>query len=426
MTELKGRGRARLAERWAEALPDWAGSIRFRLTALYSLFLFGLAALVLIGIYVGLDRRLNEQDAVSRRFLVVREEPVPGGVILRRETVQARYKSVEQLANERALGLLRSYSFVALGLLFLASLAVGWMVAGRVLGPIDRITGVARDIQATDLSRRIALAGPPDELKDLADTFDAMLGRLDEAFEGQRRFIQETSHELRNPLAVIRTNLEVALADPDVDPIELRRIAELVHRTVERMSRIVDDLLSHAREGASSRELAPVAIGPVVADVTAEFAAPAATRRLRLDVAAEPGLRVLGDRVALRQALANLLANAVRLAPERSRVRVTAGSQRGWVWMMVEDEGPGIPAEQRDLVFRRHWSGGEASGPEDLRSGLGLAIVRQIAEAHRGTVAVGPSAAGGSVFTVWVPALDHMTAPRLADAGQLGAESVPR
>ena len=218
-------------------LPDWAGSIRFRLTALYSLFLFGLAALVVGGIYLGLDWRLHQRrGVVSRQFLVVRAEAVPGGVILRPETVEARYKSVEQLANERALGLLRTYSFTALGLLFLASLAVGWVVAGRVLRPIDRITGVARDIQATDLSRRIALRGPPDELKDLADTFDAMLGRLDDAFQGQRRFIQETSHELRNPLAVIRTNLDVALADPNADPAELRRIAQLVHRTVERMS----------------------------------------------------------------------------------------------------------------------------------------------------------------------------------------------
>ncbi len=401
--------RLRTGERLARALPDWAGSIRFRLTALYSLFLFGLAALVVGGIYMGLDRRLHQEAPVSRQFLVVREEPVPGGVILRRETVSARYKSVEQLANERALGLLRTYSFTALGLLFLASLGVGWLVAGRVLRPIDRITGVARDIQATDLSRRIALDGPPDELKGLADTFDAMLGRLDEAFEGQRRFIQEASHELRNPLAVMRTNLEIALADPRSDPVELRRTAELVHRTVERLSRIVDDLVAHARQpGTLSREVEPVDVGGVVADVAAEFAAPAAARHLVLDASAPTGLAVLGDKVALRQALANLVGNAVRLAPERSRVQVGAGQEQGWVRMFVADEGPGIPAGQRELVFRRAWRGpgSEGSAGGCGGSGLGLAITRQIVEAHRGTVGVEASATGGSVFTMWVPSLE--------------------
>src|SRR5699024_5966151 len=127
---------------------------------------------------------------------------------------RAQYQSVEQLANERALALLRTYSTTALGLLFLASLGVGWIVAGRVLAPIGRITAVARDISAGDLARRIDLRGPPDELKELADTFDAMLARLDDAFAGQQRFVQEASHELRNPLAVIRTNLDVALTDP--------------------------------------------------------------------------------------------------------------------------------------------------------------------------------------------------------------------
>lgn len=393
-------------ERLARALPDWAGSIRFRLTALYSLFLFSLAALVIGGIYIGLDHRLHQQGAVSRQFVVVREEPVPGGVILRRETVSARYKSVEQLANERALALLRTYSSAALALLFLASLGVGWLVAGRVLQPIDRIAGVARDIQATDLSRRIALVGPPDELKELADTFDAMLGRLDEAFEGQRQFVQETSHELRNPLAVMRTNLEVALADPAASEADLRRTANLVLSTVERLSDIVDNLLAHARrQGGALRELAPVEVGSVVDDVIAEFTAPAAARNLRLEGSARAPLPVLADRVALRQALANLVDNAVRLAPERTSIRVTAGSDAGWVWMTVEDEGPGVPSHEQELVFRRSWRGEPAAGAEPGRSGLGLAIVRQIAESHGGLAALSPSASGGSVFAIWLPAL---------------------
>lgn len=178
---------------------------------------------------------------------------------------------MEALANERALMLLRSYSASALFLLFLASLGVGWFVAGRVLAPIGRITSVARDIQATDLSRRIGIGGPPDELKELADTFDAMIERLDGAFDAQRRFIQETSHELRNPLAVIRTNLDVALSDPDPDPAELRRTLEVVGRTAARMSHLVDDLLVYGRLGAPAHELGPVEIGALAAEVGEEF-----------------------------------------------------------------------------------------------------------------------------------------------------------
>ena len=386
----------------ADALPDWAGSVRFRLTALYSLVLFGLAAFMVAGLYAVLASRLSDEN-VYRTYNVTRVEQVPGGIRLTPTEVRAEYRSVEQLANARALGLLRTYSASALGLLFLASLGVGWAVAGRVLAPIHRITGVARDIQATDLTRRIALSGPPDELKELADTFDAMLARLDDAFEGQRRFIQETSHELRNPLAVIRTNLEVALADPNADAVELRRTAELVGRTADRMSTLVDDLLVYARRGAPAHEVGPVALGPLVAEAEEEFSAPAQARGLNLVVSASSETVVSGDRIALRRALANLLSNAVRLAPEGSTVTVGSGIHEGRAWIAVADEGPGIAAEDRGKVFERFWRGNQAQAREDGRSGLGLAIVQQIAGDHAGTIELTESPPGGSVFTIWLP-----------------------
>ncbi len=388
----------------ADALPDWAGSVRFRLTALYSLVLFGLAAFMVAGLYGVLASRLSDEN-VYRTYNVTRVEQVPGGIRLTPTEVRAEYRSVEQLANARALGLLRTYSASALGLLFLASLGVGWAVAGRVLAPIGRITGVARDIQATDLTRRIALRGPPDELKELADTFDAMLARLDDAFEGQRRFIQETSHELRNPLAVIRTNLEVALADPNADAGELRRAAELVGRTADRMSTLVDDLLVYARRGAPAHEVGPVVLAPLVAEAEEEFRVLAQARGLNLVVAASSEAVVSGDRIALRRALANLLSNAVRLAPEGSTITVGSGVHEGRAWVAVADEGPGISAADRDKVFQRFWRGNQASAREDGRSGLGLAIVHQIAGDHAGTIELTESPLGGSVFTIWLPAV---------------------
>jgi signal transduction histidine kinase len=397
-------------ERAARSLPEWMGSVRFRLTALYSLFLFGLAAIVVGGIYLALANRLHE-EAVSRdrnMDLVIRQlPPTEDG----QRRYYATFQDFERRVNQRSLQLLRSYSFGALGLLFLSSLVVGWLVAGRVLAPIDRITSVAREIQATDLSRRIALQGPPDELKDLADTFDGMLTRIDEAFESQRRFIQEASHELRNPLAVIRTNVDVALADPDTSQEDLRRTAEVVRRAAERMSHLVDDLLTYARQGATVRQFERLDAAAVVADAAAEFEVPAEARGIDLESAAVPGLTVVGDRVALRQAVANLLANAVRLAPEGSTIRLAAGREGNptdpadqWVWIAVEDQGPGIPESQRELVFQRFWRGDGRRAREEGRSGLGLTIVRQIAESHRGSVRLATNPAGGSTFSMWLPA----------------------
>ena len=384
----------------ARRLPDWMGSIRFRLTALYSLVLFALASVMVAGLYGVLARRLNdEQLYVSYE----RVQPIPGGVQVTRGQMLDQYRLLEHLANERSLSLLRTYSLTALAALFVVSLVVGWVVAGRVLAPIGHITEVAREIQATDLSRRIALPGPADELTELADTFDDLLGRLDDAFEGQQRFIQEASHELRNPLAIIRTNLDVALADPDPDPAELRRVAELVQVTASRMSHLVDDLLVYARSGSPSRQFGPVDVGDLVRDGAAEYDGPARARGVRLDVAAPSGVTVEGDRLALRQVLANLLSNAVRLAPEGSTVAVGMGNEPDGVWFGVSDEGPGIAAEDRTKVFQRFWRGDHGEGRREGRSGLGLAIVDQIVGDHDGTVTVEPSPAGGSTFTVHLP-----------------------
>jgi signal transduction histidine kinase len=392
----------RRIERVADRLPAWTGSIRFRLTAIYSLWLFGLAALVVGGIYLGLSRRLAH-DSVSPEQVNVFVDNGHGQLVPVTVTA-ASVHDIQHLANEHTLDTLRTTSFAALSLLFLSSLVVGWVVAGRVLAPIGRITSVAREIQATDLSRRIALTGPADELRELADTFDGMLARLDEAFQGQRRFIHEASHELRNPLAVIRTNLDVTLADPDASTDELRASADVVRRSVERITRLVDDLLVYADRGSPVREHVPVDIATVVEATVAEFFVPAATNGLALTKTSDQGLWVLGDRDALRRIVANLLANAVRLAPRGSEIRVAAGRADDWVWMAVDDAGPGIPPDQRESVFQRFWRGDAATARAEGRSGLGLTIVRQIAEAHRGVVRLWPSDRGGSTFVVWLPA----------------------
>ena len=394
-------------------MPAWMGSVRVRLTLLYSILLFGLAALVVAGVYLALSRDLKDEP-ISQTINVTRfmVDPTTGRVIREEQPIRAQISGLEHLVNERALEKLRSYSFASLGVLFVASLGVGWLVAGRVLRPIGHITDVAKEIQATDLSRRIDLQGPDDELKELADTFDAMLGRLDEAFEAQRRFIQDTSHELRNPLAVMRTNLDVALSDPDASADDLRDAAAVVVRTVDRLTHLVDDLLQFARHGAPTFAHEPVDLADVVREVAAEFSGSAAERDLTLDAAAPPGLWVVGDRVALRQALHNLAGNAVRVAPPGTAVRVAAGRDHGWIWMAVEDRGPGIPEAERELVFQRFWRKSRADEDGSRGSGLGLTIVRQVAEGHNGEVRLASEEGRGSTFSVWLPAApDGSVAP---------------
>lgn len=399
--------------RLAERLPPWMGSIRVRLTVLYSTVLFGLAALVVFGIYTGVSRSLDSQPvSQSPEYL---PDVLPGTDV---EVISL--EEFERRVNTRALDKLREYSFTALGLLFIGSLGTGWIVSGRVLRPIGRITGVAREIQATDLSRRIHLRGPNDELRQLADTFDAMLARLDAAFESQRRFIHEASHELRNPLAVIRTNLDVALSDPNATVDDLREVGELVGRTAERMSTLVDDLLYYARQEEPANRAGLIDVAPLVSDAVAEFRAAAESAGLGLDHVATPGLWINADATAVRQALANLLANAVRLAPAGTSVRVAAGAEGGWVWLAVEDQGPGIPPEDQERVWARFWRGDRRRAREEGRSGLGLTIVRQIVERHHGRVQLVSEVGKGSTFVLWFPAVE----PPAPDTGPVPVVNV--
>jgi signal transduction histidine kinase len=385
-----------------DRLPEWARSIRFRYTLLYSAVLFGLAAVVVAAIYLVLMMSLRNQHYSS----------VQPPICVGNQCYQpVTFRELERVVNGRTLKELRNYSFTALGVLFVASLGVGWAVAGRVLRPIGRITSVARDIQATDLSRRIELPGPDDELKQLGDTFDAMLARLDAAFAAQRQFVADASHELRNPLAIIRTNVDVALADPRADPEDLRHTIAVVKRASDRMARLVDDLLALARRQEPTLEHEPVDLGAAVAEASDDFVVPAAARHIVLDRAIAPGVIVTGDRDALKRAVANLLENAVRLAPEGSRIRLATGSEGDRAWIAVADEGPGIAPEDQPHVFDRFWRADKARSRADGGTGLGLAIVRQIAESHGGQVRLQSKVGVGSSFVIWLPVATDTPGP---------------
>jgi len=395
----------------ADRMPDRFGSLRTRLALLYSIVLFVLAAVMVGAIYLGLSRALaDEPTSRLARFeqlatdAAQSAESEPTSLVPDDRPDRPWLVIFEEEVNRRALEHLRAYSFTALAGLFLGSLLVGWYVAGLVLRPIGRISAVAREITATDLSRRIDLGGPSDELRDLADTFDEMLSRLDESFEGQRRFVAEASHELRNPLAVLRTNLDVVMADPEAGPEDFRAAGVVALRAAERMSVLVDDLLLYAHHERPDAAREPLDLTVVVAETVQDFGAAAGRAGVGLELAERDGLDVLADAAAVRRAVANLLSNAIR---------VVTGGDDDLVWVSVVDDGPGIAAEHLDHVFQRFWRGDRASAREAGRSGLGLAIVRQIAEGHGGRATVRSTAGEGSTFTVWLPRyVDRVVARR--------------
>ncbi|MCG5212002.1 ATP-binding protein [Streptosporangium soli] len=386
-------------------LPAFVHTIRFRLTVLYSGLLFVLAALVLGGIYYTIALSTEQRDFTKEYAQVVNKR----GDVLRQQQVVV-VEEVQNAINVKTLAALQRYSFVALGGLFVASLGIGWVLSGRVLRPVRSITRTAAEIQATDLTRRIRLEGPKDELRDLADTVDTMLDRLEDGFRAQRQLIDDASHELRSPLAIIRANVDTVLNSPDSTEEERVHAAAIVDRATTRMTRLVEDLLATARRTAPALADADVDVGAVAAEAAEEFNRLAEARALRIDRRLVSGLVTIGDHDALRRAVGNLLSNAVRLAPPGSEIGVASGRTEDWIWVAVRDAGPGLPDEDQPRVFDRFWRG--ETSRRDRHTGLGLAIVRQIVESHGGHVRLFSQVGVGSTFVLWLPG-------RGAGSGQL-------
>jgi signal transduction histidine kinase len=397
-------------------------SVRFRLTALYSAMLFALAALVVGGIYLGLSRS-TDAHPITRTYQAEKLIRGPDGQLRSHGTLTvAEVKDVESAVSYQTRQTIWKYSLGMLGGLFVASLGIGWVLSGRVLRPVRSIARTAEEIQATDLSRRIRLGGPEDELRHLADTIDSMLDRLDRAFGQQRQLIDDASHELRTPLTVIRANLDAALANPKATEEERQRAAALVDRATTRMTRLVEDLLATNRRASGAYGDTDVDLSALAREAGEEFEPLAAARGLTLEYRLADGLEVIGDPDALRRAVGNLLSNAVRLAPGGSRITVAAGHLRGWHWIAVRDQGPGIRVEDRARVFDRFWRGPSAGDERERHTGLGLAIVRQIVEAHGGQARVFSQAGAGTTFVLWLrPQLGGNELPEAPDGDPTGA-----
>jgi signal transduction histidine kinase len=306
------------------------------------------------------------------------------------------------LERQAALDSLLSRSLLALLGLAVIAFAFGYAMAGRVLSPLGRIMRTARAVAGSDLSRRIELDGPDDELKELADTFDDMLERLQRAFTAQQRFVGNASHELRTPLAINRTLLEVHLSDPAAPP-ELQQLGRTLLATNERSEQLVEGLLLLARSDNQIVERKPVDLAEVATRALDQVRGEAAERGVEFrgerSSAVVQGNGVLLERIAL-----NLVQNAVRYnVPEDGWVEVTTGVEHGQAVLVVGNTGPVVPAYEIDNLFEPFRRLRTERTGSDKGVGLGLSIVRSVARAHGGHITAVPREGGGLVMRVTLP-----------------------
>jgi signal transduction histidine kinase len=409
--------RARLRPRW---------TLRLRLTLLYgSLFL--VAGAVLLAITYGLVASSMERQSLLVRatpgktsVVAIRgsqgavyfskTRPVKGPQLALPADVPQKFKvaaaSIQQQAQaalerqrQNQLGALLTKSIFGLGIMAIVSIGLGWLVAGRALRPLRTMGVRARGISERNLHERLALTGPSDELKELGDTFDGLLARLESAFESQRRFVANASHELRTPITVERTLVEVALADPDASVRSLRATCERVLASSEQQERLIEALLTLARSqrGLERREALDVA----------EIA-----RRVLCDVAPREGISLhadldeaptSGDAALLERLIANLVDNAHQYNRVPGWITISTGSVDGRALLTVENSGPEIAADEAPGLtepFRR-LNGDRTRHRAGL--GLGLSIVEAIARAHDAELTAVPRAEGGLAVAVSFP-----------------------
>ncbi|WP_237109470.1 cell wall metabolism sensor histidine kinase WalK [Nonomuraea sp. MG754425] len=369
-------------------------SIRWRLTLTYSALVFAAAAALLLSMYAIVGTSIvTEWPQLNTRGINAID-----ATIAQSQWMLAKEATVQSARDQ----LLRSAIMALVGVGILA-LIIGYFVADRAMRPVARMTATARKLSESTLAhQRIGLEGPNDELKELADTFDAMLTRLNVAFDTQRRFVANASHELRTPLTINRTVLEIALSDPAASE-DLKALGRTLLEVNARNEKLIEGLLLLAR---SERELAvrkPVEIMDVARTAVEQVTPFAAEHGVTVttELVSAP---TTGDPVLLERSVSNLLENAVKYnIPENGKVWIRTGMADGALVVQVANTGQHVPAYEVNSLFepfrRLH-----ADRVESAKgSGLGLSIVRAVVQAHGGNVAAVPRDGGGLVVTIRLP-----------------------
>jgi signal transduction histidine kinase len=375
--------------------------IRLRLTVTYTVVLVGTcAALLALNyalLYQSLYQRINGPTAKDIAAMTA-DAPHDEWARQKLGAQVAEVARMNQLRNDTLLHTAVT-SAIALAVIAVVGLGVSWMLTGRMLRPLQTLTAAARRISQDRLDERIALAGPRDELKELADTFDEMVARLEVAFASQRRFVADASHELRTPLAIVRTAAEVLLAKPASTTEQWRTAGRHVLTAAGRAERLLDGLLALARSdsGVIAREPHDLAVATAAAVSETDGDADGAGLTVTTDLRPAP---VDGDPVLLDRLVRNLVDNAIRHNRPGGFVAVTTAHRDGGAVITVRNSGAAIPPDEVDRLFEPFQRLSPQRGGASGSSGLGLAIVRSIVHAHGGTVAAAPTAGGGLTVTV--------------------------
>ncbi len=390
--------------------------MRLRLTALYGgLFLVCGAALLAVT-YALVAGALDRPPAVVKRAVTV-GAPAPGdgappnagpGDQAAVDSLQQEVRRSVDHQKSAMLHTLLVQSGFALGLMALTSVLLGWVVAGRILRPLRTITSTARDISATSLQRRLALDGPRDELRELGDTFDALLARLEGSFQAQRQFVANASHELRTPLARQRALGQVALADPEPSVASLRAAHERILAAGEQQERLIEALLTLARGHAGIDVRHPVDLARLVEESITGCGTDAAERHVTVRPSTGAAVTT-GHRALVERLVTNLLDNAIRYNTPGGHVDIGTATESGRAVVTVANTGPVVPADALERIIQPFQRLDATRPARNVRTadspglGLGLSIVAAIASAHDATLTAVARAGGGLVVTVSFP-----------------------
>jgi signal transduction histidine kinase len=397
--------------------------VRVRLTLLYGIAFFAAGTILVTGLYLLVAHTLTTKLPSGRAAIAIRNGPdttvgvtstVPPDTVgtppdpakaLSAKALSEKVREIQAATDQARTTTLHTLlveSLLALGVVGLAGGGLGWAMAGRALRPIHQITATARRVADRSLHERIGLEGPRDEVKELADTFDAMLQRLDQAFEGQRRFVANASHELRTPLAINRTLVEVALGRPDASP-DVRQLGVTLLAVNERHERLIDGLLTLASSETELTARALVDLAEVAAHVTAQAGDEARAAGVEVRGSFDPA-PTTGDPILVERLVQNLVHNGVRHNHPGGWISVHTAASGGYAELVVSNTGPVVASYEVPGLFepfRRLASDrvGSARG-----AGLGLSIVRSVVRAHGGRLHAEARDGGGLVVRVTLPA----------------------
>jgi signal transduction histidine kinase len=394
--------------------PRW--TVRLRLTLLYGgLFLASGAALLtitylLVRSSTGTVEKTprNLPGAVTNPLQATPSisvgRPLGGGQVI---SIPARVAAVDLAAKQRAraeeLKQLLLQSGVALAIMAAASIALGWVVAGRVLRPLRTMTTTTRRISEDNLSERLALTGPDDELKELADTIDGLLARLDAAFQAHRMFVANASHELRTPLAMMRTTLDVATGKPGPQPPQVTALSAKLREGLDRGDRLVESFLSLARaQHGVLQDATVVSIAQIVADAIKAHDDLIAANQIHIQRTVQ-NIWVEGSATLLGRMVGNLVDNAVRHNRPGGWIRIDARLEGEYAQVAIESAGPQLRDSEVQALTQPFRRLGDQRTGSDNGFGLGLAIVAAITEAHRGKLELHALDEGGLRVLIQLP-----------------------